>query len=609
MSGFVCVLHRDGAPVDPALLHSLTHFLSFRGPDAQAVWCDGSIGMGHALLRTADESENEQQPAVLEGRYWIVADARLDDRKGLLAKLHGAKREVPSNAPDCELILHAYAVWGTACVDHLLGDFSFTLWDAGHRQLFCARDHFGIKPFYYAQLGEHFLCSNTLNCLRSHPGVSNCFSDLAISDFLLFDMIREPGATSFADIRRLPPAHSLVCDRGQVSVRRYWTLPISEPLYHHQPGECVEQFQWLLDRAVADRVRADNVGVLMSGGLDSTSVAASALRTLATNGTGGGLHAYTDVFEKLIPHEERRYATLVAEALKIPIEFHVSDDVPSRRDQKHLDEDWPEPVHAPLSDGGMSQLRQVATSNRIALTGFGGDPALSCFLSVHFSKLFKSGQIVRALTDAMRYLATESRVSRLYLRRRWQKWFPSRDQTPCYPGWLNEDLEKRLNLRERWKAFVSGPAVNGTSRRTAYEAMIDPAWPSLFEGYDAGVTGVLLEVHHPFFDLRLVNFLLALPALPWCSDKQLLREAGRDVLPEAVRLRRKSPLRADPLIALLQQRESAWVDSFVPVPELARYVVRERIPRVSEEKNAWAAWTHLRPLSLNFWLRSKVAGG
>ena len=87
--------------------------------------------------------------------------------------------------------------------------------------------------------------------------------------------------------------------------------------------------------------------------------------------------------------------------------------------------------------------------------------------------------------------------------------------------------------------------------------MVDPIWPTLFEGYDPGVTRVPVEVCYPFFDLRLVDFLLALPALPWCSDKELLREAARSILPDAVRLRRKSPLLADPLIALLQRPESA----------------------------------------------------
>jgi len=134
-------------------------------------------------------------------------------------------------------------------------------------------------------------------------------------------------------------------------------------------------------------------------------------------------------------------------------------------------------------------------------------------------------------------------------------------------------------------------------------------WASLFEGYDAGVTRVPVEVRHPFFDLRLVKFLLALPALPWCSDKELLREAARGILPDAVRLRRKSPLLADPLIAILQRPEAAWLDSFEAVSELGRYVERRLIPKVFGERDPWSAWTHLRPFSLNFWLRSQVATG
>jgi len=118
-----------------------------------------------------------------------------------------------------------------------------------------------------------------------------------------------------------------------------------------------------------------------------------------------------------------------------------------------------------------------------------------------------------------------------------------------------------------------------------------------------------VEVCHPFFDLRLVDFLLALPSLPWCSDKELLREAARGILPDAVRLRRKSPLLADPLIALLQRPESAWVDSFEGVPELGRYVERRLIPKVFGEKDGWTAWIHLRPLSLNSWLQTNKVSG
>jgi asparagine synthase (glutamine-hydrolysing) len=157
-------------------------------------------------------------------------------------------------------------------------------------------------------------------------------------------------------------------------------------------------------------------------------------------------------------------------------------------------------------------------------------------------------------------------------------------------------------LRERWKSLneVAPPAA--AARPEAHEDMASPLWADLFEEHDAGVTRIPIEVRHPFFDLRLVNFLLALPRLPWCCDKQILREAARGLLPEAVRLRPKSPLSSDPLIALLQQPEAAWVDRFDPVPELERYVVWKRIPAVFREKQSNTVWVNLRPLSLNYWL-------
>ena len=603
LSGFVCIMHGDGAPIERGLLQSLTDLLSFRGPEACGIWSDGPLGMGHTLLRTTHESKNERQPADLEGRYWIVSDARLDAREELIDELQLENRNVCSNAPDCNLILQAYAAWGAACIDRLQGDFSFALWDARHKQLFCARDHFGIKPFFYSSIGPLLVVSNMIDCIRRHPAVSRRLNDLAIADFLLFDMIREPGATSFADIQRLPPAHVLSCEAGTISVRPYWTLPVRAPLHYTRPNDCVEEFRELLDRAVTDRVRTNNVGILMSGGLDSPTVAASAKRTLARNGSAGGLCAYTEVFESLIPHQERHYAGLVVEALKIPIEFQLSDEMGLWKHLKGTNIRWPEPLHSPWSDGGTEQLRQVAIRSPVALTGFGGDPAFSCLLSEHFLQLFKKRQIKRALAGMLQYVTAEGRFSRLYLRTRYQRWFGSKNQAPRYPGWLDQDLERRLSLRERWEGFMRAPARNGANRSTAYEAIVDPFWPNLFEGYDPGVTGIPVEVRHPFFDLRLVNFLLALPALPWCSDKELLREAARGVLPDAVRLRRKSPLPADPLVALLQRAESAWVDSFEAVPELGRYVERRLIPKVFEEKDAWTAWIHLRPLSLNFWLR------
>jgi asparagine synthase (glutamine-hydrolysing) len=200
MSGFVGIVHLDGSPVDSRLLQQLTDCLSFRGPDAQGIWCDGPVGFGHALLQITSGTPLEKQPVQLDGRLWIIADARIDARAELIDSLKAKSRAANSlshSSLDAELILHAYDSWGEACVNHLLGDFSFAIWDTREKRLFCARDHFGVKPFFYAHVGSCFLFGNTLDCLRMHPSVSSDFNDLAIADFLLLDSNQDPATTSF----------------------------------------------------------------------------------------------------------------------------------------------------------------------------------------------------------------------------------------------------------------------------------------------------------------------------------------------------------------------------------------------------------------------------
>jgi asparagine synthase (glutamine-hydrolysing) len=148
VSGFIGILNRDGSPPDRTLLEELTQSLAPRGPDAQNVWLRARVGLGHALLRTTDEASMERQPFVLDGTGTIVADCRIDDREDLIRKLRENGCPIDSITPDPELILHAYEVWNTACVDHLLGDFSFAIWDERQQTLFCARDQIGVKPFF-----------------------------------------------------------------------------------------------------------------------------------------------------------------------------------------------------------------------------------------------------------------------------------------------------------------------------------------------------------------------------------------------------------------------------------------------------------------------------
>jgi len=611
MSGIVGILQLDGAPVDRQVLERLVEFQKFRGPDAQHLWIEGNIGLGHTLLRTTDDTAQEHQPFHLGDNIWIAADARVDARSELVTQLMSAGQRPDGDAPDAELILRSYRAWGEGCLQHLLGDFAFAIWDGPKQRLFCVRDHMGVKPFYYAHVGALLLFSNTLDCIRQHPAVSNRLNDLAIADFLLFDINQDPSTTTFAGVRRLPAAHSLQCERGAISIRRYWSLSVTQPIQLEHESEYIGQFRTLLDQAVADRLRTKSAGIMMSGGLDSTTVAAAARRILADKGDAGGLFAETVVVDGLIPDDERLYAGLVANALKIPIEFQAANHSRLFEGTDSPDFRTPYPEHYAWPDQTPDLLRKIGATSRISITGDGGDPDFSSRITAHFRQLLRKHEFVRAARDAVRYLTAEGRLSRLYLRARWKNLTNSKNPFQFYPVWLNEELQRRWNLQDRWKAYVPSRRetllaenkVEGV-RSEAVLSLTHVSWQDHFESLDAGATRASVEVRHPFFDLRVLTFLLGLPRLPWSCDKELLRRAARGILPEEVRLRRKSPIHNDPIIALLQKRESAWVDRFQPLPELRQYVCPNRIPSVWKEKRSGVAWVNLKPLSLNFWLRT-----
>jgi len=130
MSGIAGIVDFDGALIDRQPLGRMTASMVSRGPDAQEIWVDGNAGFGHALLKTTDESEHERQPFTLDGRVWIVADARVDARHDLIPKLKDkGHQSLSQDATDVELILRAYQAWSEDCVEHLLGDFAFAIWD------------------------------------------------------------------------------------------------------------------------------------------------------------------------------------------------------------------------------------------------------------------------------------------------------------------------------------------------------------------------------------------------------------------------------------------------------------------------------------------------
>jgi asparagine synthase (glutamine-hydrolysing) len=631
MSGIVGVFCRDGAPAPRGVVNGLTQFLSYVGPDAQNVWASGAVALGNAALRTTHESARESQPLTLDGRYTITADARIDAREELRKKLSERGRAVDASTTDAELILHAFAVWDAACVAHLAGDFVFAIWDAKTKRLFCARDHFGVKPFYYAEAGERFIFSNVLDCVRSAPGVPSDLNEAAVGDFLLFGLNCDLASTTFSAIRKLPPAHTLVASADGVRTECYWTPPTTGRIRYKNTKEYAEHFEEIFREAVRDRLRTDRVALLMSGGLDSATVAVTARDLLHGDRDKTELRGFTVVYESLFKDDEGGFARELANSLAIPLEsiavdalepfegWPAADGAASdlQATQRRLLPDgqpiaWPEPVDDPFLAGLFIQFGAIAKFGRVALSGDGSDNLMHFEMWPYAKQLAREGDWGRLARELPPYI--RKRKSPLPgAVRRVKKAFGKDDIHLEFPEWVSKDFVARFQLKEReaeWRELPKSRPHPILPRGHASLGL--PQWSHLFEMQNPGVTHFPVEMRHPFLDFRVANFLLALPPFPLYMEKKLLREMLAGRVPEGVRRRKKTPLAGNPLELHAARNESKFMKDVQWEKDIRAYVDTHKLeqalrmamekPKMESKMNRMEAV--VRPICLNFWLRS-----
>jgi asparagine synthase (glutamine-hydrolysing) len=607
VSGFVGTISRDGSPVDRTLLERMTQSLAPRGPDAQRICVQGRIGFGHALLRTTHESRSERQPLTVD-RTTIIADCRIDSRDELIGRLNEHGRSVDSDSPDPALILHAYAVWGVTCVDHLLGDFSFAIWDDQRQTLFCARDHIGIKPFFYAETGSALVVGNDLACIRA--AAPDDLDELAIADFLVHGQALDVNRTSFKAIRRLPPAHVLIASGQPIVVRRYWEWPLEDEIRYRQRTEYIDHFLDLLEIATRDRLRTERVGVFMSGGLDSPTIAMIAHRILSDSTPSFDLRAHTIVFDRIVNDQERRFSKLAADAIGIPIEHYPFDDYGFPPPEPEPDGYPSEPRLLFDRSRMIAVHRPPAMMSRVFLRGDGADPLLYATASA-LEDALRRRQVGRVIREFAWLSWRRRQMPRFGIRTLARKALGRaiEDTGEPYPNWLDPGLERRHQLRARWEANQAQEnARPGFELSHAY-------WPSYFECVDPGTMHLPAEARYPFLDLRLVRYLLRLPRIPWAVEKSILRVSMSGRLPPEILRRPKAPLTGNPWARLLPPSETSWWEPcMVPASRFEEFVdVRaankslRRVLQTTQRRDHHAdiddLRVQLRPISLNLWLR------
>ena len=307
MCGIAGLLRRDGAPADGALLKRMTDRIAHRGPDGEGFHLDGPVGLGHRRLSIIDLSTGAQPMASASGSTWITYNGEVYNYRELRQELTARGCEFRTTS-DTEVILAAYETWDVGCLDRLRGMFAFAIWDAPRRRLLLARDRVGIKPLVYSWDGRCLRFASELKAILEDPAVPRAIDREALRDY--FTHLYVPGPRSiFRGIHKLPPASYLLCPldgTGEPEVRTYWDLRMT-------PDATIPEAQWVeeLDHLLHETVRMHlvsdvPVGAFLSGGLDSSTVAACMARSAT-----GPIKTFSIGFDEA-DFDELRYARMLA---------------------------------------------------------------------------------------------------------------------------------------------------------------------------------------------------------------------------------------------------------------------------------------------------------
>ena len=489
-------------------------------------WTDGTVALGCRHR----EQANGSVPllADTESGLAVAASARLDGR-GELCDALGLPRAEEAGLSDSELILRAYERWGRACPQHLLGDYAFAVWDARREALFCARDHIGAKPFYYAQMPGGFAFASEVGAVLAAPGVDSGFDEATLAIWLApaphLDY-RFDERTFYHAVRKLLPGHALTVDRNGARAERWWRPEEAPAVAPASDGECAEAFLALFARAVRDCLRGPGpVGAHLSGGLDSSGVAVLAARELRRQG-----RPPPHLFSWHPPPGGHRDAP----------EYRLIDSV-SRQEGIA-------PIWCPLSwqdvsaflrqdvtlgQKAMAVMQEAVVQRRAAdlgvgviLSGWGGDEAASFNGRGFYEQLLLSGRLARLWREAgarvrhpLAYILVHVALRLVLPRasyfvreiRRTGQWWPRLGPEPA---------KRHISVRATQLALL----LQGHIGQRA-------------EGWAEAGARRGVEYRYPLLDRRLLRFALGLPPDmyrrgPW--SRWIMRDALRSVLPVKV---------------------------------------------------------------------------
>ncbi len=540
-------------------LKDMTDSINYRGPDGEGQWVDGAVALGHRRLSIIDLKTGAQPMSDKSKQVWITFNGEIYNFPVLRKELEKLGYAFCTNS-DTEVILYAWQEWGESCVERFEGMFAFVIFDKIKQTLFCARDRFGKKPFYYTMQDGFFIFASELTAIKRFPNLNLSVSPQSVLRYLVYDYPPTPESI-YTEVKKLPPSHSLLINAGQASLRRYWDIPTPLESIKASEYELAEELQYLLQLAVKRRMISDvPLGVFLSGGIDS-SIVTGLMARQATK-----IKTFSIGFEEA-SYDESSYARVVAKHFNTDHYEHIlsSDYCAEILPQiiSRLDEPLADPSVAPTY-----LLSEVTRKHvTVALGGDGADELFAGyehFIGLNLADFYlkwpnflRKGieKIPSIAPESSNYININNALSTFFQGAYAPPWLRVQTLLTAFTPDMRQSLLKESFATEN-KEFLQDEQIFAPTKelfshwqgkvsnmdRTFYVYARQFLVDDILNKVDRCSMLKSLEVRAPFLDTKVAEFAARLPLsykLKGLKRKYILKKSCANLLPKEILTRNK----------------------------------------------------------------------
>ncbi|EIF51109.1 asparagine synthase-related protein [Sulfurovum sp. AR] len=533
MSGICGIIRFDDKPVNKETIQRMLDTMKIQGSDTEGIWIDGSIGLGHKMLCTTPESLYEKQPLISEDENLVLAaDIRLDNRSELIEKL-GRKATNFDKITDADLILWSYQKWGKHCPSYLNGDFAFAIWNNKEKKLFVSRDRFGVRQLYYYYNKEILIFATSIEPIFASGFLNRVLDIQSVKKYIKF-MALDRSESFFEEIKRLPSSNWMTISKNQFKMERYWYPEKIQTNSTISLEEAAKEFSTLFHNAVKSSLRSSHpLSVELSGGLDSSSIYSVAI----SMGMTQRFTAHT-MQHKGLASDETYYIQQLEKKFKSDIlKFDINEIDFTKYNLSNFYAKFPNiPQRGNFIEFVMKNRILSKRGTRVVITGMGADEVLGgddSFMLQHLKDL-KFVQLFKTI----RCIGRRAQSKSIFIKFIFSLFFVDR---------LKESIHNTINHVQS-KLFFKNTLY---MKEIELDKEVDNKYIKLF-GLDflsphfsywidfnalQNYSNDGIEVRYPFFDTKLVEFIISLPPeyLHHCGIyKNILKLAMDGIVPDSV---------------------------------------------------------------------------